>query len=92
MEPQAQCFNPRHGIRVMRNGKQDDLVICFECLSFRLYGASEGGFVITDTPKALFDEVLRKTAFRLWIPRLLCTNEVAHSGRMGDCDLIAYGR
>src|SRR5688500_3924625 len=29
----AACFNPRHGIHVVHNGKAYDLVICFECLS-----------------------------------------------------------
>jgi len=28
---EALCFNPRHGIRVTRNEKQADFVICFEC-------------------------------------------------------------
>jgi hypothetical protein len=57
----AACFNPRHGIRATRNGKQADLVICFQCLSFRLYEDSESTFLITDTPKTLFDEVLKNS-------------------------------
>ena len=57
----AACFNPRHGIRATSNGKQVDLVICFECLSFRLYGDREETFLITDTPKTLFDEVLKNS-------------------------------
>jgi hypothetical protein len=56
----AQCFNPRHGIRATRHGKRADLVICFECLSFRLYGDSQGAFEITHTPEVLFEEVLKK--------------------------------
>jgi hypothetical protein len=27
----AMCFNPRHGIRAIRNGENVDLLICFEC-------------------------------------------------------------
>ena len=43
MDPQAQCFNPRPGIpRHAQTGKQADPVVCFECLSSRLYGDSEG--------------------------------------------------
>jgi len=57
----AACFHPRHGIRATRNGKQVDLVICFECLSFELYGDSEETFLITSKPRTLFDEVLKSS-------------------------------
>src|SRR5262245_57933232 len=33
----AGCFNPRHAIRVVHEGKTIDLVICFECLSVTVY-------------------------------------------------------
>lgn len=66
----ATCFNPRHGIRATRNGKQIDLVICFECLSFRLYGDREETFLITNTPKTLFDEVLKNSGVSLVRPSL----------------------
>jgi len=31
----ANCFNPRHGIRVILDGKTNDFVICFRCLRWR---------------------------------------------------------
>jgi hypothetical protein len=66
----AACFNPRHGIRATRNGKQADLVICFQCLSFRLYDDSERTFLITDTPRTLFDEVLKSSGVSIERPSL----------------------
>ncbi|MEX1024183.1 MAG: hypothetical protein WD226_03815 [Planctomycetota bacterium] len=33
----ALCFNPRHAIRATAGEDTVDLVICFECLSFRLF-------------------------------------------------------
>ena len=38
------CFNPRHGIRAVRNKKTVDLVICFECQQIDIYDeqGSEG--------------------------------------------------
>ena len=57
----AACFNPRHGLRVTRNGKTIDFVICFECFQVKVFGGDkdEGGFRITDTPQPSFDKVLR---------------------------------
>jgi hypothetical protein len=54
----AACFNPRHGIRVTRKGKQVDFVICFECAQVQLHGAVEAEFLISNSPEALFDSVL----------------------------------
>jgi hypothetical protein len=55
----AACFNPRHGIRVTRNGRRADFVICFECAQVQLYGDVQAAFLISSSPKALFDSVLR---------------------------------
>lgn len=57
----AKCFNPRHGLRLTQKGKTVDLVICFECLQVRVFdGDKDGGkFLITDTPQAAYDKVLR---------------------------------
>jgi len=45
---QAACFLPRHGLRVERNGAAVDLVLCYECLRARVYGAGlEPGEVAT---------------------------------------------
>lgn len=55
----AACFNPRHGIRVVRDKKTVELVICFECMNFYVYanGNKSGGGISRD-PQALFDRVL----------------------------------
>lgn len=61
----AACFNPRHGIRVTRNGKREDFVICFECAQVQAYGAVEAHFLISSSPKALFDSMLRHAGISL---------------------------
>ena len=35
------CFSPRHGIRVIKNGETYDLLICYECLSAKIFRGSE---------------------------------------------------
>jgi hypothetical protein len=57
----AKCFNPRHGIRAVYDGKTADFVICFECLQGHTYlGDKEvEAFLITDSPAAGFDKVLK---------------------------------
>lgn len=57
----AVCFNPRYGIRVQHQGKQHDFVICFECNQIEWYTGEERneGFLVTDSPKLVFDRVLR---------------------------------
>lgn len=37
----APCFNPRNGLTVTQGEEAWDLVICFECLSIRVYLAGE---------------------------------------------------
>ncbi len=37
----AACFMPRHGLRVIRDGKTHDLQICYECFTAILYENSE---------------------------------------------------
>jgi len=63
----AGCFNPRHGIRVIYDGKTNDLVICFECLQVLVYQNENErkpqGFLISDSAKnaeSLFNRVLMK--------------------------------
>jgi hypothetical protein len=34
----AACFDPRHGIRVVKEGRVIDLVICYECLQMTIHG------------------------------------------------------
>src|SRR5215471_5786878 len=31
------CFNPRHGVHLLKNGKSVDLVICFQCRYTRVF-------------------------------------------------------
>ncbi|MBX3740342.1 MAG: hypothetical protein KF712_05080 [Akkermansiaceae bacterium] len=54
----AACFNPRHGLRFEADGKQVDMVICFECRSADVYGSSVENFLLTGHGKAEFDAVL----------------------------------
>jgi hypothetical protein len=58
----ANCFNPRHGIRVTHEGKTIDFLICFECLQVQVYTDKlrDGGFLTISSPQPLFDEVLRQ--------------------------------
>jgi len=61
----AACFNPRHGIRVTRNEKQADFVICFGCDQVQVFGEVQGEFLITSSARALFDSVLRGSGIPL---------------------------
>jgi hypothetical protein len=54
----AACFNPRHGMRVTRNHKQVEFVICFECNRVRVFGAVRGEFLVTNSAQASFESVL----------------------------------
>lgn len=38
----AACFNPRHGVRAFHRDRWVELVICYECLHMRVYGAARG--------------------------------------------------
>jgi hypothetical protein len=62
---EALCFNPRHGIRVTRKGKQVDFVICFQCAQVHVYGEVDGEFLIASSARILFDSVLQSNG----IPR-----------------------
>jgi hypothetical protein len=55
------CFNPRHGIRVARDGKTADFVICFECYQVMVYvaGEKEQRFLITASPAPVFNQTLQ---------------------------------
>src|SRR5262245_59380637 len=56
------CFNPRHGIRVTRDGMTADFVICFECFQAVVYvaGEKEQRFLITDSPAPVFNQTLQQ--------------------------------
>lgn len=56
----AACFNPRHGVRAIVDGKTVDLVICFECFSLQVFeGDKKHSVLTTRSPQASFDQVLR---------------------------------
>ncbi len=55
------CFNPRHGIRVTREGKTAEFLICFECFQVMVYvtGEKEQRVLITDSPAPVFNQTLQ---------------------------------
>ena len=57
----AMCFNPRHGIHVVRGETVHDLVICFECLQVEVFenGQPAKGFLVSDSPQSVFEDALR---------------------------------
>ena len=60
IEP-VDCFNPRHGIRVVSDGTTHEFVICFECYRVERHSArsTRSGFQITPSPQATFDRILK---------------------------------
>lgn len=57
----AACFNPRHGIRVVHNGKTVDFVICFECWQLYVHVGDKSDRVFTkSSPQDFFNETLKK--------------------------------
>lgn len=56
----AECFWPRHGIRVRHGGQQHDFLICFECIRVRwlIEGNTQASFGVTRIPQPTFDKVL----------------------------------
>ena len=67
LTPLPMCFNPRHGIRVVRGGQETDLLICFECHQVEVW--RDGHVVATWTtdasPQATFDEALKRAGVPL---------------------------
>jgi hypothetical protein len=63
----ANCFNPRHGIRVVHEGATVDLVICFECYQVQSYAGGQSGshFLVSRSPQTAFDQTLRDAAVPL---------------------------
>ena len=55
------CFEPRHGLRVVYDGKTIDFLICFECLQIEIFNGTnlESGVLVSSSPQALFDKLLR---------------------------------
>jgi hypothetical protein len=63
----ANCFNPRHGIKVTHDGETHEFVICFECFSVEWHvdGQETKGFLITRSPQPTFDEILKESGVLL---------------------------
>ena len=58
----AACFNPRHGIRATYDSKTVDLVICFECAQFMVYGDKDDkgkSLLVNKKPQTAFDKALK---------------------------------
>ena len=60
----ANCFDPRHGVRVTDGDKSVELVICFRCYQIQVYVDGfrlQGGLMpTTKTQQAVFDQALQR--------------------------------
>ncbi len=57
----ARCFWPRHALRVERNGKITDYVICFECFWIKAFLGNEVKDIVTSKePQELLNQHLKK--------------------------------
>lgn len=55
----AGCFQPRHGIRLKRDTKTVDIVICFECMHIYWHADTDKEHTLTSaSPQPPFDKVL----------------------------------
>jgi hypothetical protein len=55
------CFNPRHGIRLITGSTTNDLLICFECQVIKGWGFKDGDFFSTaPSPAPVFNDMLDK--------------------------------
>lgn len=65
----ARCFIPRHVVRVAKGGSVTDVVVCFECLRYRVYrdGQDEPGTgrTIASDAQPYFDKLLTDAAVPL---------------------------
>jgi hypothetical protein len=62
----ADCFDPRHGLRVVTKSSTNDFVICFECLQVQAYGfAPSCYFLIGRSPAATFNKILGKYQIKI---------------------------
>lgn len=67
------CFNPRHGIHVIRDGETIDFLICFECYSLEMYvddKYDKSQFLGNQKP---FDSVLKDAKVPLATKNLGCS-------------------
>jgi hypothetical protein len=61
---EAKCFWPRHALRLERDGKVTDYLICFQCLQFASYPGGQGG-AIDRSPQPTFDDELKRAGIPL---------------------------
>jgi hypothetical protein len=55
----ANCFDPRHGLRIVTKSSTNDFVICFECLQVQAYGFAPSSYFLTgNSPAATFNNLL----------------------------------
>lgn len=61
------CFDPRHGIRARRNGRDVDILICFQCAYAHVLEGTQitHGFGVSDSQQAFFNSVLRRAGVPL---------------------------
>jgi hypothetical protein len=62
----AKCFDPRHAIRAVANGKTVDLLVCFRCLQVEVYDSADEKsqkiktVLVSRSPEPAFDRVLKE--------------------------------
>ena len=60
------CFDPRHAVRAVENGKTVDYLICFHCKQAEVHeGNSHRVVPTTRDPQAKFNEILTKAGVPL---------------------------
>lgn len=63
---QYKCFDPRHGLHMVTNGKNRDLLICFQCGNYYFYPQADGlSNSISSSPQALLNQILKKAGVPL---------------------------
>ena len=62
-----ECFQPRHGLRVVRDGKTVDLVICFQCYTIQVFVGKEDkrDVLIGRSPQPALDKLLTDAGIKL---------------------------
>jgi hypothetical protein len=58
--PPPACFDPRHGIRVVKSGLTVDFVICFECVTVSEVISSTRHLRISRSPRDVFNNALKR--------------------------------
>lgn len=63
----ADCFDPRHGIRAVKNGVAVDFLICFECGTIDVFSSkgTNWSFEVSETPAVLFNQTLQNAGIPL---------------------------